>query len=468
MAKKMKFYAVKKGAKVGIFETWEECSNSTNGFAGAEYKSFVSREEAEAYLNDDNIYLKQVKQDIDEGYIVAYTDGSFDAENNKFSYGVHIFDDKLKETDLCAAYENKYFDKSNNIVGEVYGVISALSWARSFGYNKIKIYHDYEGLAKWASGEWDANSKIAQYYVDKLLKEFYGVIEYIFVKVKGHSNNPYNNKADQLADIALKDGQKITFKGANSFVVNNFIENDLNAIVQLVMEENSDILREDVSISNGKQITLKIGSKKTIIKLFNSGKLLVQGKPTIVFQMLLTNISTLLGTENLIELMRNAYRWTVKKSEVDGQYENLCYNIPKTYPENCVTLIRQALINKLCYVESEDYAQYTFPALKALEGHIKFLMKKAEIDFDSKQIGASFKFNDNDNIFELNGNLSINDINLKHNIEKCYNYYNNNRHTLFHFGDLIGNVDTSRMIGTKREADEIIDSIVNMINETSI
>lgn len=464
MAKKKKYYAVKKGATTGVFETWEECSKAIIGFSGAEYKSFLTEEEAKAYLNDDDIYLKQIKNDIADGYIVAYTDGSFDSETNRFSYGVHIFDDELKEIDLCAAYENKYFDGANNIVGEVYGVISALSWARSFGYTKIKLYHDYEGLAKWASGEWAANSKVAQFYVDKLLKEFAGVIEYVFVKVKGHSNNPYNNKADQLADLALKDGQKITFKGANSFVVTSFSESDLTTIIDLVMSENTSIKREDAQISNGQQITLKIGSKKTIIKLFNNGKLLVQGKPTIVFQMLLTNISTLLGTDNLIELMRNAYRWTVKKSDVDGQFENVCYNIPSNYPSNCITLIKQSLINKLCYVESEDYAQYTFSALKALEGHIKFLMQKANINYDSRQIGACFE--SVDNVFVLNENILLENVNLKSNIEKCYNYYYINRHTIFHFGDLIGNIDTSRMIETKRESDEIIDTTIKMINDT--
>ena len=466
MAKKAKFYAVKKGNSVGVFETWEECNNSIKGFAGAEYKSFISLEEAEAYLRDDNIYLKQVKQDIAEGYIVAYTDGSFDAESNKFSYGVHIFDHELKEIDLCAAYENKYFDGANNIVGEVYGVISALTWARSFGYNKIKIYHDYEGLSKWANGEWSANSQVAQYYIDKLVKEFCGVIEYTFVKVKGHSNNPYNNKADQLAELALKDGQKITIKGANSFVVTNFSESDLMAIIELVMEENPNIIKEEDSINNGKQIVLKIGTKKTTLKLFNNGKLLVQGKPTIVFQMILTNISTLLGNENLVGLMRDAYRWTVRKSEVDAQYENLCYNIPTNYPRSCITLIRQALINKLCYVESEDYAQYAFPALKALEGHIKFLLQKEGVPLGTKQIGAFFK---NNNVtYELNESISIENEVSKKNIEKCYNYYYINRHTIFHFGDLIGAIDTTRMIETKNESDEIIDSIVKLINDTVI
>ena len=232
------------------------------------------------------------------------------------------------------------------------------------------------------------------------------------------------------------------------------------------MSENTTITREDVQISNGQQITLKVGSKKTIIKLFNNGKLLVQGKPTIVFQMILTNISTLLGTENLIELMRNAYRWTVKKSDVDGQFENLCYNIPTNYPSNCVTLIRQALINKLCYVESEDYAQYAFPALKALEGHIKFLMQKANIHYEGRTIGSCFT--PVGNSFVLGDNILTDNMNLKTNIEKCYNYYHVNRHTIFHFGDLIGSIDTSRMIETKRESDEIIDTIIKMINETVI
>ena len=49
MAKK-KLYAVKKGKKTGIFETWEACKASVDGYSGAQYKSFFSKEEAQAYL----------------------------------------------------------------------------------------------------------------------------------------------------------------------------------------------------------------------------------------------------------------------------------------------------------------------------------------------------------------------------------------------------------------------------------
>ena len=46
----MKYYAVKNGRKIGIFESWDECKLQVDGFSGAEYKSFTKKEEAKAYL----------------------------------------------------------------------------------------------------------------------------------------------------------------------------------------------------------------------------------------------------------------------------------------------------------------------------------------------------------------------------------------------------------------------------------
>lgn len=47
-----KYYAVRKGRAVGIFETWEECRACVEGYPDAEYKSFRERREAEEYLGD--------------------------------------------------------------------------------------------------------------------------------------------------------------------------------------------------------------------------------------------------------------------------------------------------------------------------------------------------------------------------------------------------------------------------------
>jgi ribonuclease HI len=46
MIKKKKFYVVWKGRHTGVYSTWEECARQVDGYTGAEYKSFESKEAA--------------------------------------------------------------------------------------------------------------------------------------------------------------------------------------------------------------------------------------------------------------------------------------------------------------------------------------------------------------------------------------------------------------------------------------
>ena len=54
MAKK-KIYAVRKGHKTGLFYTWDECKKAVHGYSGAEYKGFLTKEEAEAFLHSSHV-----------------------------------------------------------------------------------------------------------------------------------------------------------------------------------------------------------------------------------------------------------------------------------------------------------------------------------------------------------------------------------------------------------------------------
>ncbi|XP_039282110.1 ribonuclease H1 isoform X2 [Nilaparvata lugens] len=49
---KMPKYAVAKGKKRGIFDTWEECKQQVTGFRGAKYKKFDSMYAAEEYMRE--------------------------------------------------------------------------------------------------------------------------------------------------------------------------------------------------------------------------------------------------------------------------------------------------------------------------------------------------------------------------------------------------------------------------------
>lgn len=53
MSKKgLKWYAVRKGRKKGVYSTWNECREQTDKFPGAIFKSFKTKEEAEQFMNN--------------------------------------------------------------------------------------------------------------------------------------------------------------------------------------------------------------------------------------------------------------------------------------------------------------------------------------------------------------------------------------------------------------------------------
>lgn len=49
-----RFYAVRAGRMPGVYTTWAECQNMINGFQGAVYKAFPSREEATLFAAGKN------------------------------------------------------------------------------------------------------------------------------------------------------------------------------------------------------------------------------------------------------------------------------------------------------------------------------------------------------------------------------------------------------------------------------
>ncbi|TAH48837.1 MAG: ribonuclease H [Chloroflexota bacterium] len=55
MNKKQKYYVVWKGRRAGIFSTWAEAEAQVKGFAGAQFKAFSSRAEADAAFRNGRV-----------------------------------------------------------------------------------------------------------------------------------------------------------------------------------------------------------------------------------------------------------------------------------------------------------------------------------------------------------------------------------------------------------------------------
>lgn len=64
----MKYYAVKRGRKPGVYKTWDECQDQVKGFNNAIYKSFMSKDLAESFIQDyygyNNRFVNNINNNI--------------------------------------------------------------------------------------------------------------------------------------------------------------------------------------------------------------------------------------------------------------------------------------------------------------------------------------------------------------------------------------------------------------------
>ena len=82
------------------------------------------------------------------------------------------------------------------------GAKTAIDYCLENGIDDIEIYHDYEGVGKWADGLWKANNPLTQGY-KQFIADARRIMSIRFIKVKAHAGNKYNEMADKLAKQAL-------------------------------------------------------------------------------------------------------------------------------------------------------------------------------------------------------------------------------------------------------------------------
>lgn len=196
MAQKKKFYAVRDGRQIGIFNTWEDCKKQVDGFSGAVYKSFLTREDAEAFIKNE-----EKSADIPADCAVAYVDGSYLHSEKKFSFGAILFHNGT-EKQFKAAFSDSDLVTMRNVAGEIKGAEFIMQYCAENNIPAVDIYYDYAGIEKWCTGEWQTNKDGTKAYRAAYLK-YSKQIKISFHKVKGHSGNKYNDLVDLLAKSAL-------------------------------------------------------------------------------------------------------------------------------------------------------------------------------------------------------------------------------------------------------------------------
>ena len=147
---KQKCYVVWKGRKPGVYNTWAACEAQVNGFTGAEYKSFPTREMAEdAFRNEYEAY--KGKPGSSQQWLFAPTKPILpslcvDAACSG-SPGPVEYQGVWTENGQQAFRRGPLRDGTNN-VGEFLAIVHALGWLQEQN-NDSPIYTDSESAMSW-------------------------------------------------------------------------------------------------------------------------------------------------------------------------------------------------------------------------------------------------------------------------------------------------------------------------------
>lgn len=218
-----KFYAVRKGKKPGLYNTWDECKAQVNGYSGAEYKSFKTQAEAKEYIGVAKKNKKIAPKISKSGSIQLYSDGGSRNHGNKL--GQHVKDDdKAAWAYLIIRNDKKHyasdgeFGATNNKM-EVLGLVHALQYILNKGWQNESIEaildskYVLDSITKGWINSWRRRGwKKSNGSVIKNKNEFMQLSTLLcqfkhlnFKWTKGHATNEGNNFVDKLLNDTMDD-----------------------------------------------------------------------------------------------------------------------------------------------------------------------------------------------------------------------------------------------------------------------
>ncbi len=152
---KAKYYAVIKGRQTGIFTSWSQCEKQVKGFSGAIYKSFNTREEAEAAIASANQNGELVKQAKSHQGFTANQPSLHHLIENSICVDAACSGNPgaVEYQGVCTATHEVLFHQGpilhgTNNLGEFLAIVHALAYLKQQGKD-LPIYSDSETAILW-------------------------------------------------------------------------------------------------------------------------------------------------------------------------------------------------------------------------------------------------------------------------------------------------------------------------------
>ena len=171
---KNKFYTVWTGRQIGVFNSWDECRLQVEGFPGAKYKGFPTREAAESAFKSEPDFTKSETESIKSWE--SLPDGTPKPEQNAIAVDAACSGNpgKMEYRGVYVAtgtevFKSPVFEGGTNNIGEFLAIVHCLAWQQKNRIN-LPIYSDSVNGQKWVS-EMLCRTKLVQTEKNKYLFE---------------------------------------------------------------------------------------------------------------------------------------------------------------------------------------------------------------------------------------------------------------------------------------------------------
>ena len=156
MAKK--FYAVRVGIKPGIYTTWDEAKAQVNGVKYCEYKGFMTKEEAEAFMKEktrkapEEIQKINKKCEVSEKYIGADEVGKAEPLRRLYAVAAYIGEGALPIVESMGATKDskEYTIDSDKIIRMGQGLTEFREYEdvknEVYKTPELEVYYAVEGI----------------------------------------------------------------------------------------------------------------------------------------------------------------------------------------------------------------------------------------------------------------------------------------------------------------------------------
>ena len=190
-----------------------------------------------------------------------------------------------------------------------------------------------------------------------------------------------SNKSQQITQEPWFTAKKLTYE-------------EVESVVELIKE--SKFYKEELSHSEGNGFPLwkfrGVQNESLTITYYNknndgNGKLLLQGKPELLFLESIEIITQLFDTDEISTKLNESgfFESQIDDSIIQNDIFKLMPNSFDKLPSDQLRkTVKQALIFTNFKSNWVDYTVYTFNAYRALEGHLRWLLQELNIDWANK------------------------------------------------------------------------------------